>query len=163
MNALRRKVVHTAIAILLGAVFLYASYDKILHPADFARIVYHYQLVGPSQHVGPWAANLLAIVLPWTEVVVGLSLITGVWRREAAGLAAALLAVFVIAVSAALLRGIDIQNCGCFSVTGEGRAAGVKLILGDLAMLLGALVVAFVEPRAQPAASPAGTSSEAIA
>ena len=29
----------------LGAVFLYASYDKILHPAAFAKAVYNYQIL----------------------------------------------------------------------------------------------------------------------
>jgi uncharacterized membrane protein YphA (DoxX/SURF4 family) len=163
VSLLRRPWLHAVLGAALGAIFLYASYDKILHPADFARIVYHYQIVGPSQHIGPWAANLLAVTLPWLEAVVGLMLVTGIWRREAATITAGLLAVFVVAVSAALLRGIDIENCGCFSVTGEGRAAGIKLILGDLLMLAAALVLAFVEPR--PAATPASAtaSSEAIA
>ena len=42
----------------LGAVFVYASLDKIAQPVDFARIVYHYRLVGPSGPVGPVPANL---------------------------------------------------------------------------------------------------------
>ena len=86
------------------------------------------------------------MTLPWVEVMVGLSLVTGVWRREGAVVAALLLLVFVGAVSAALLRGIDIENCGCFSVTGAGRGAGLKLILGDGAMLAAALAV--VRPAA---------------
>ena len=102
-------------------------------------------------------------MLPWIEVVVGLMLLTGFWRREAALVSAALLAVFVGAVASALLRGIDIENCGCFSVTGEGRAAGIKLILGDLAMLVGALVLAFNEPRPSAAPAAAAASSEAVA
>ena len=163
MSLLRRPLVHTLIAIALGAIFLYAAYDKIFHPADFARIVYHYQLIGPSQHIGPWAANLLAVTLPWIEVVVGLMLITGVWRREAAMVTGGLLVVFIVAVSSALLRGIDIENCGCFSVTGEGRAAGIKLILGDLAMLAAALLLAFVEPRSSAAPASATASSQAVA
>jgi uncharacterized membrane protein YphA (DoxX/SURF4 family) len=135
------------LAVALGAVFLYASFDKIAHPGEFARIVYHYRLIGPSQEVGPWAANLLAVTLPWIEVMVGLSLVTGVWRREGAALAAALLLVFVGAVAAALWRGIDIENCGCFSVTGAGRAAGLKLVLGDAALVLVALLLAFEPAR----------------
>ena len=31
-----------------AAVFLYASLDKIAQPREFARIVYHYQVSGPS-------------------------------------------------------------------------------------------------------------------
>lgn len=163
MNLYRQPLVPTLIALALGGIFLYASYDKILHPADFARIVYHYQLIGPSQHIGPWAPNLLAVTLPWIEGVAGLMLLTGFWRREAALVTSGLLVVFIGAVAAALLRGIDIENCGCFSVTGEGRAAGIKLILGDVAMLVGALALAFNEPRSVAAPASAAASSEAVA
>jgi putative oxidoreductase len=162
VSLLRRPWLHALVGAALGAVFLYAAYDKILHPADFARIVYHYQLIGPNQHVGPWASNLLAVTLPWLEVVLGVALVTGFWRREAAALTSVLLVVFVVAVSAALLRGIDIENCGCFSVTGEGRSAGIKLIAADLLMLAGGLVLALVTPRKQEAAAPVGTPQAAL-
>ena len=162
MSLLRRPWLHALIGIGLGGVFLYAAYDKILHPAEFARIVYHYQLIGPSQHVGPWASNLLAVTLPWIEAVLGILLLTGLWRREAATVTAGLLVVFIAAVSSAVVRGIDLENCGCFSVSGEGRAAGVKLILGDLALLAAALVPALVTPRPQAAAAPVGTPQTAL-
>lgn len=140
--ALGRRSVDKALALLLGGVLLYASLDKIAHPADFARIVYHYQLIGPSQRIGPLVPNLLAVTLPWIEVVLGLALISGVWRREAALLTGGLVAVFIVAVGAALARGIDIENCGCFSVSGVGRRAGFGLIAADLGLLLAALWLA---------------------
>lgn len=145
MNALGRVPVQWALGLLLGAVFIYASWDKILHPAEFARIVYHYQLIGPSRAIGPMPANLLAVTLPWIELLVGLLLASGLWRREAALVAAVMLLVFVGAVGVALARGIDIENCGCFTVTGAGRGAGLKLILGDLALL--AAAAALIAPR----------------
>ena len=130
MSALRHPAVHWSLGILLGGVFVYASLDKIANPGEFARIVYHYRLIGPSQMVGPWAANTLAVTLPWIELVVGLALISGLWRRDAAVVTGGLLVIFIGGVSAALAMGIDLENCGCFSVSGEGRSAGIKLILG---------------------------------
>lgn len=162
MSLLRRPWLHALLGVALGAIFLYAAHDKILNPADFARIVYHYQLIGPSQHIGPWAPNLLAVTLPWIELVLGLALVTGLWRREAALATGGLLVVFIVAVSAALLRGIDIENCGCFSVSGEGRAAGVKLILGDLAMLAAALVLGLVSPKREETPAPVATPQAAL-
>jgi Methylamine utilisation protein MauE len=76
----------------------------------------------------------------------------GVWRREAALTAALLLVMFLVAVGWALAHGIDVENCGCFSVNGEGRTGGAKLILQDLGLLAVALVLAFVPPRAREAA-----------
>ena len=154
MSLLRHPALHWVLALALGGVFLYASYDKILQPAEFAKIVYHYQVIGPSDTLPPRVPNLLAVTLPWVEALLGVCLIVGLWRREAATLSAALLLVFVVAVSSALLRGIDIQNCGCFSVSAEGRRAGLQLILGDLALLAGALILT-LGPRPVAALAPA--------
>ncbi|MGH9887052.1 MAG: MauE/DoxX family redox-associated membrane protein [bacterium] len=133
--ALRHPLVYAFVAAALGAVFLYASYDKILHPAEFARIVYHYRLLGPSARLGYVPPNLWAVTLPWIEAVTGLCLVTGLWRREAAIVTGGLLVVFVAAVGYALSQGIDLANCGCFSVSGAGRGLGWRLIAGDLALL----------------------------
>jgi uncharacterized membrane protein YphA (DoxX/SURF4 family) len=153
VSRLRHPAVHWVLGVALGAVFVYASLDKIAKPRDFARIVYHYQLIGPSEHIGPLAPNLLAVTLPWVELVAGVLLITGVWRREAAIVTAAMLVVFVVAVGSALVRGIDIENCGCFTVGAEGRRAGLMLLVSDLVMLVGAAVLAVVRPAraAEPA------------
>jgi putative oxidoreductase len=137
-----RDILTTVLGIALGGVFVYASLDKIAHPDAFARIIYHYRLVGPSASMGPLLANLVAVTLPWVEIVAGIALISGVWRREASGLVALLLVLFLGAVSWALLHGIDIENCGCFTVTGSGRGAGIKLLVEDAALLAAALFVA---------------------
>ena len=112
-------------------------------------------MIGPSASLGFVPANLVAVALPWVELVAGALLITGVWRREAAAVTAVLLAIFVAAVASTLARGIDIQNCGCFALDASGRAAGWKLIAGDLALLAAALVVAVVPPRAVETAAEA--------
>jgi uncharacterized membrane protein YphA (DoxX/SURF4 family) len=155
LSLLRRRAVQWGVAIVLGAVFVYASLDKIAHPAEFARIVYHYRILGPSQSIGPWLPNLLAVTLPWIEIVAGVLLIAGLWRREAAGVVGVLLLVFIGAVSWALLHGIDIEHCGCFTVSGVGRRAGINLLLEDLAMLAGALVLCIGPEGSRSAASPA--------
>ena len=92
-------------------------------------------MIGPSAFFGFVPANLVAVALPWIELIAGVLLITGLWRREAAVVTAIMLAVFVVAVASTMIRGIDIQNCGCFALDASGRAAGWKLIAGDLALL----------------------------
>jgi uncharacterized membrane protein YphA (DoxX/SURF4 family) len=144
---LRHPWLHRLLGVTVGVVFVYASHDKIWLPEEFARIVYHYQIIGPSDALPPLLPNLLAVSLPWVELLAGLALVVGLWRRESALLVAVLLFVFIVAVSSTLVRGIDIENCGCFALDAAGRAAGIKLILEDLALLAGALVLAFLPPR----------------
>jgi uncharacterized membrane protein YphA (DoxX/SURF4 family) len=148
---LRHPVVHRVAGIALGAVFLYASLDKIAQPGDFARIVYHYQVIGPSARLGYVPANVFAVALPWAEALAGLLLIAGVWRREAAAVVSVLLVMFLVAVGSALNRGIDIENCGCFTVEGAGRQAGLWLLVGDAALLAVAAFLAAAPTRANAA------------
>jgi len=164
LSFLRRPLVLRLAALVLGAVFVYASHDKIWTridpkpagggppaaisgPSEFARVIYRYQVVGPNGTLPPTVPNLVAVTLPWVELLAGVLLIAGVWRREAALVCGVLLVVFVLAVGSTLWRGIDIQNCGCFSLGGEGRKAGLGLIVGDLALLGAAFAVALVRPQ----------------
>jgi uncharacterized membrane protein YphA (DoxX/SURF4 family) len=147
MKWLRHPALYWLVSIGLGAVFVYASLDKIAHPQDFARIVYRYRLAGPTARLGVVPANVLGIVLPWIELLTGALLITGVWRREAAALAGGMLGMFLAAVSYVLWQGIDVAHCGCFTVGGEGRGAGWTLIASDLGLLAAALYVMLVRPQ----------------
>lgn len=92
----------------LGSVFLYASADKILHPADFAAAVYNYQILPHG------LINLTALFLPWLELFLGVALIAGVWLPGAVLWGNALLWTFFIALLFNQFRGIDV-HCGCFS------------------------------------------------
>ena len=147
MRWLRHPAVYWVVSMGLGAVFIYASLDKIAHPLDFARIVYRYRLAGPSATLGVVPANAFALILPWLEAVIGVLLVTGFWRREAAAITAALLVMFLVAVGYVMWQGIDVEHCGCFTVGGEGRSAGWTLIASDLGLLAAALYVLLVPPR----------------
>jgi len=96
--------------LILGAVFIYASMDKIAHPEAFAKAVYNYQILPDA------LINLTAIVLPWLELVIGIFLLTGLFREGTASIVTLLLTVFFGAMLFNLARGLDI-HCGCFSTT----------------------------------------------
>lgn len=96
--------------VALGVVFIAASLEKIQDPEAFARNIANYRLVPfPFIHV-------VAIVLPWLEIIAGSLLVLGIWVRANAALTVGLLLVFVFAISQALLRHLDI-SCGCFDTT----------------------------------------------
>ena len=60
---------------ILGIVFIYASLDKIIDPVSFSDNIDNY-------HVSPVAINnLVALILPWVELIIGLGLITGIFLK----------------------------------------------------------------------------------
>jgi len=102
------KTVATALRVLVAGIFFYASYDKILHPADFAAIITDYRIL-PDILVNP-----AAIILPWLELILGVLLLTGKWLEGALFLVNVLMLVFWTALVVNAVRGIDV-SCGCFS------------------------------------------------
>ena len=121
--------------IALGLFFVVAALPKIADPPGFAHMVYNYKIL-PGPLVNP-----LALVMPWAELLMGIALILGLWRRSAATLVGALLLVFIVAISVNLLRGNAI-DCGCFDVaaanlTREERFRDMWMVLlRDVGMLL---------------------------
>ncbi|RLC44843.1 MAG: DoxX family protein [Candidatus Coatesbacteria bacterium] len=122
------RVTATIFRMIVGAIFVYACIDKIIHPAQFAEMVNNYRIV---PHV---FINLFAVILPWIELVVGLCLILGVFSDAASVLTAGLLLVFITASIVALARGLDI-SCGCFSTSGEGARAGWEVIIRNTVLI----------------------------
>ncbi len=112
----------------LGALFIYASMDKIANMTDFAKIIHNYKILPVSLE------NLLAIFLPWLEFVTGLCLIIGKFERGALFITSSVLVVFIIALSQALIRGLDI-SCGCFSVKPSSTSEVWLRIIEDIFML----------------------------
>ncbi len=94
--------------LLVAFVFINAAWGKIAGPQQFAKEIRAYQMVPlvVSHH--------MAIVLPWLEMIVGVSLVIGLLRRESRALLLAMLVVFTIAKSVVLVQGLNI-NCGCVS------------------------------------------------
>jgi len=119
----------------LGVLFIGACIHKISDPASFALDIATYDIL-------PLAAiNLVAITLPWIELFTGVMLIIG-WRaRSASLLVAAMMFVFLAALSIALSRGLD-MSCGCFAAQGaEDDPISRMTLLRDVAWLSLALFV----------------------
>jgi len=106
-NILTHPYLVLVVRCFLGVVFIIAAIEKIAIPETFAISVEAYQLV-PIQFI-----NIFALIIPWMELACGLFLIAGVFIRASAVLLSTLLAVFIVAIIAALLRELKI-DCGCF-------------------------------------------------
>jgi len=121
----------------LAGVFIAAAIPKIAAPDLFASDVFNYQML-PD-----WGVNVVAVGLPWFELVVGVCLALGVWTRASALLMTGMMIVFMVALASATMRGLDI-SCGCFEVgaeAGEGHGATIKAFLRDVVFLAAALVL----------------------
>lgn len=105
---LENPILNLIARIVVGWVFIYAAVGKIADPADFANDIENYQLL-PD-----FMINIIALTLPWIELVCGVFLITGIRIRANALLATMIFAVFNIAVFFAMAKGLNI-DCGCFS------------------------------------------------
>ena len=127
--------------LVLGGVFIYASLDKIANPAEFAKAIGNY-------HVLPFGLeNLLALFLPWLELLTGILLIAGIMVDGATILIISMNIVFIFAVSQALARGISIE-CGCFSVSTEGGSnIGFQTILRDFVYLIMAFIIFYRQDK----------------
>jgi putative oxidoreductase len=123
------------VQIALGIIFVVAALPKIVDPPSFAHMIYNYRLVPAALN------NLMALVMPWIELLCGLALILGIWRGTARTIIGALLVMFIVAIGINLVRGNAI-DCGCFDVsaadkTRQERLADMRfVILRDLGMLL---------------------------
>ncbi len=119
------------IRFLLGLIFVYASYDKILDPGKFARDISNY-------HVVPFGLeNSIAIILPWLELIIGLGIIFGVCINASVFISGGLLIVFIILIAQAILRGFNI-DCGCGLK--EGEVVGWSKIIENF-LFLGACYI----------------------
>ncbi len=130
-----QKKIIWLIRIALGIVFIYASIDKIFHPAAFAQDVYNYQILPDA------LINITALILPWLELFLGTCLIAGILMPGALLLANLLLIVFMAALIFNLSRGLNV-HCGCFSTKATGIADKSEMIwtiVRDAVFLAGGL------------------------
>jgi spermidine/putrescine-binding protein/uncharacterized membrane protein YphA (DoxX/SURF4 family) len=121
--------------LVIGAVLIYASVSKIMHPDQFAEAVANYRILPPV------LVSWTAIVLPWLELITGVCLILGVEVAGAALVSLVMFVVFAGALVSVQARNLDIA-CGCFSLSGSSGDGGhslwisVALIVASLGVLL---------------------------
>jgi len=124
----------TRVQIALGVIFMAAALPKIVDPPSFVHMIHNYELLPPL------LVRVSALVMPWLELLVGLALALGIWRRTATLVTVGLLVLFIGAISVNLARGNAI-DCGCFDVsaanlTKEERLADMRFVIyRDVAML----------------------------
>jgi len=150
------RIVLLLLRIAIGGIFVYAAWTKLREPASLFAISID------GYHVLPeWAVLPLARMLPWLELLLGLVLIAGFWRRVSTVAASALLALFFSLMVRAYVRGEAI-DCGCF---GPGEAISPITLLRDGGLLAAAVflaILAWKKPRPLPYGRGSVTTSPTV-
>jgi uncharacterized membrane protein YphA (DoxX/SURF4 family) len=119
MDALRRDPVLRIVRIAAGLVFVAAALAKIGDPAAFSLAVHNYRMTPAG------VENVIALVLPWIELLAGLALVLDVRARAGAVITLALMILFTALVGSAWARGLDFE-CGCFGKASAGHIGAKK-------------------------------------
>jgi uncharacterized membrane protein YphA (DoxX/SURF4 family) len=133
----KMKTVLWVIAILIGALFVYAGAVKVIDPVAFARDIDNYKML-------PWKVGVsLALYLPWLEIFCGLALITRIFFRGSVFIVTSLMSIFIVASLVAKARGLDV-SCGCFGHASTYLNFTWHLVLDFV--LLGGLLLLWKRP-----------------
>ncbi len=132
MGVLASWPVRRGAQLVLGLLFIAASLAKLVDVSSLAKETHNYHLI-PL-----WSEHLLAMTLPWIELLAGLAMVLGVRARAGAWVAGLMLVVFTAAVVSAMARGLNF-HCGCF-----GTADATRIGWGKLAENAGMIALAAV-------------------
>ena len=114
--------------IYLALVFILSGLDKVNNLSTFSQSIENYRIL-PLE-----AVNIVAIIIPWVELVSGALLLLGFYIRENSTIIFALLGLFTLSIISAVLRNLDI-DCGCQG-TFDGQKVGVLKIIENVALII---------------------------
>jgi uncharacterized membrane protein YphA (DoxX/SURF4 family) len=132
--------------LVVAAVLIFAAVQKIWMPLEFARLIREYHLL-PDQ-----VLNLVAVVLPWLELICGMCFLSGLWLMGTAVLFSSLNIIFVIAIayrawlimSSTGVGFLDLRfDCGC----GFGVVYIPTKILENLLLVGVCLIILFAQRK----------------
>lgn len=119
--------------VIIGSVFIYAGFIKLIDPKAFAKAISQYDIV-PEFLLAP-----LAIGLPALEFLAGLGLILNI--RGSLTVIFNLLFVFTLVLGYGIFNDLDI-DCGCFSPDEINAHNSLKQALfRDLLMVIAACYI----------------------
>jgi hypothetical protein len=128
-SGLSRERLTLACALAVGAVFLYAGFDKIRDPLHFSDSLNAFLILPPA------LIDVSALALPVFEIICAILVFLPPTRRIGALALTLASSMFFVALLSALLRGLTL-DCGCFG-TGVPSRPRMWAELGLDALLIG--------------------------
>ncbi len=127
MKFLENKYLIFISRLVVGFILVIAAVTKIAEPEAFAKSILAYKLI-PL-----FLVNIVAIIIPWIELIIGIFLIFGIFLGGSSLLSAGLFCMFAIIIAISLLRGLEI-NCGCFGA--DTSPLGWKRFYEDIGLII---------------------------
>jgi len=134
----------------LSLTFVAASLDKIIDPLSFSKLIFNYDIT-PY-----WINNLVALILPWLELICGLILFFGIffnnntskndkniffqYEEVANNIIILMLIWFIFILTIATARGLDI-DCGCG--LSETKTLPIIRLKEDIYLLILSFIIKF--------------------
>lgn len=117
-----------------AALMLATAVGKLLDMPGFYAVLRTYQAL-PELLIAPsaWAITVL-------ELVLAIWLVVGRWIKLAALAVVATHTMYLAWITAAWLRGLDLDNCGCFGVF-LARPLTAQTVIEDAVLLLAAIAL----------------------
>ena len=122
--------------ILIGILFLWSGFEKLVRNYEnFILVVQSYKVL--SDH----GAVVVARVIPWVELALGIFLIVGFKIRASLIALWVLISAFIAVVGSALFRKLPIDDCGCFGDAVSFPLKGILIFDAALWALLLLMIV----------------------
>ena len=108
----RREIASLIMRVFVSLVLIYSGYLKIIEPREqFIDSILSYKIVGEK------IALIVASFLPWFELYLGIVLLAGIFVKITSAVAFFLFIFFELILLQAMIRGLEIANCGCFGAS----------------------------------------------
>ncbi|MCD4781280.1 MAG: DoxX family membrane protein [Candidatus Omnitrophica bacterium] len=122
------------VRLLLGLLYVSSGIEKLMQPYEnFVYVLQGYDIVHNYT-----LERIAAFFFPWIEFFLGVFLLLGLWIKLCLWGYSVLSLTFIVVVSQAIVRKLQIDNCGCFGDL-------VHMPLHAVIILdVGVLVLAFV-------------------
>jgi uncharacterized membrane protein YphA (DoxX/SURF4 family) len=128
--------------IVIGLLFIYSSISKYSDLSQFGDVVLKYNII--EEFFVPY----LAILLPGVELIIGLMLVAGFRIKSAGFVSAALMVIFIVAISINFYRGENF-DCGCFETSWMGieSTIGWPILVRNIIWFALSVIFIFSEDR----------------
>ena len=127
----------------IGWIFVSSSIDKIIDPSTFSKSISNYEIT-PY-----WMNNLVALTLPWVELICGLLMFLGLYfdyKNQSNlidipnNLIILMMLWFIFILSIAVYKGLDI-DCGCG--ISEDKTTPLERLIEDIYLLITTIIIKF--------------------